>query len=107
VASQAVCRPAIAVSQPLTNAAVPIEPLLIPAKDLSASQNLVPGTIEPPAGPPSISQGLDPTAALEQATAPATVRDEALGADREPTEGSAATLFSRAVTSRVPFCYVK
>jgi periplasmic protein TonB len=49
--------PSIAASQPLTNAPVPIEQLLIPAKDLSASQNLVPGTIEPPAAPPSISQG--------------------------------------------------
>jgi periplasmic protein TonB len=50
-------RPPEISSQPLTNTAVPLEQLYIPAKDLSSSQNLVPGTIEPPAGPPSISQG--------------------------------------------------
>jgi periplasmic protein TonB len=47
--------PSIAASQPI--APVPVEQLNIPAKDLSSAQNLIPGTIEPPAGPPSISQG--------------------------------------------------
>ena len=49
--------PAIEPSQPITNASIPVEQLNIPAKDLSSAQNLVPGAIEPPAGPPSISQG--------------------------------------------------
>jgi protein TonB len=48
---------AIEPSQPITNAPVPVEQLNIPAKDLSSAQNLVPGAIEPPTGPPSISQG--------------------------------------------------
>ena len=49
--------PAIEPSQPIANAPVPIEQLNIPAKDLSSAQNLVPGTIESPVGPPTISQG--------------------------------------------------
>jgi protein TonB len=49
--------PAIEPSQPIANAPVPIEQLNIPATDLSSAQNLVPGTIEPPVGPPTISQG--------------------------------------------------
>lgn len=76
---------AIEPSPPITNAPVPVDQLTVPAKDQSSAPSLVPGAIEP-------------------ATAPATVQDKDLALDREGMEDSAAMCFSRATTSRVPFC---
>src|SRR5206468_4858050 len=52
-------QPAPKLEQPqqVTKEPNPVEQLNIPAKELAAAQNQLPGAIEAPPGPPTISQG--------------------------------------------------
>lgn len=49
--------PKLEVQQVAKNDPPPIEPLNIPAKPLAASQDILPGAIDGPPGPPTLSQG--------------------------------------------------
>ncbi len=44
-------------SQLVKNEPSPVEQLNIPVKELSSAQESIPGAIEPPSGPPTVSQG--------------------------------------------------
>ena len=83
--------------QQVKNEPNPIEQLNIPAKELAAAQDSLPGAIEAPPGPPTVSQGSGSGGGAGTGPGPESVQAPARVSDREAAAEPAAEPIGRAM----------